>query len=901
MQYRLVADEWSINTEDWAIADEGVYVENPEFVYVKTDKEGKILFAIKIDGGIYYGAGVPQQVKDYIEDKISSLSLDEYEDIVAFLSDYLGSDTTLKVMIDGINDSISNLSNTKVDKEEGKSLIDAEYASSQSAIESPEFIEVTTDSEGKVLEGIQVDGTKVIGGDIKVLGNMKVSGVSYTIIKNPEYLAAWVDAENKVIFGLKADGKTYVGDADFLDEIKNNQEAIGEIKSYLANFNNLDIDALSSITTVYNPEFVEIKTDSEGKVLAGRTPDGAAFENVGFTTPKVSIDGHTIENFEDLEGRTEIITDSEGKIISYRDSDGVRHEEVGTETNNATVNHLNLTETGMTEFQQALKSAGFQPGGGGDASDRDYIELPEPKSYGLLNLIISELPNSSGSISEGYAEYYDFFGNSFKIACSVEPQGQTSKIFASTGGKGNYTLDLEKEVKFGTWVPQDSFHLKGCAKDCTRGILATSYKYAWKIMNALGAMPNRVLKKADSNITLTHASGDRFTDWPDDARCLPDGFPCELYVNGEYWGLYALQLKKHRKNYSMKKSDYTSFFLDADSFGMSYTNGAYKGGFWLGNIPWTGFEIKNPKDLICMDGSKYDGDNPKELIDSTSEHYNPSNSKHVGSAQTKAIIEAMSTKYLEVKSLIDNNDTIQAKSKFEEYFDYNACMFVYIYNCTMANGDSINKNTLWGVYKNGKIAPMLWDLDGMYGQGWTGLGAGSPGTGLWTGAYANSDWPLSLFWSLYENEIKDTYAELRDNGVLTIESWRECIYDMWVNRIGTEAYDRDIERWPGTPSYRKNLTNWNYWTELGQREGQGGLPLWDESTEYSANDEVVINMGYPNYYMRYKAVVSNTDICPVTGFYDGFPTVGGFYDSPKRFEKWMTEQINLCDETLNNN
>ena len=67
MQYRLTADEWSTDTNDWAIYSESVYVENPEYVYVKTDREGKILWAIKIDGGIYYGAGVPQQIIDYIE------------------------------------------------------------------------------------------------------------------------------------------------------------------------------------------------------------------------------------------------------------------------------------------------------------------------------------------------------------------------------------------------------------------------------------------------------------------------------------------------------------------------------------------------------------------------------------------------------------------------------------------------------------------------------------------------------------------------------------------------------------------------------------------------------------------------------------------------------------------
>ena len=79
---------------------------------------------------------------------------------------------------------------------------------------------------------------------------------------------------------------------------------------------------------------------------------------------------------------------------------------------------------------------------------------------------------------------------------------------------------------------QDSFHLKGCAKDVTRGFLATSYKWAYKMMNYLDAKPNRALLEDDSNITTTQSSGDRFTDWGDDARCISDGFPVEVYVNG---------------------------------------------------------------------------------------------------------------------------------------------------------------------------------------------------------------------------------------------------------------------------------------------------------------------------------------------------------------------------------
>ena len=146
VQYRLMADEFTTDITQWSIADEGVYVENPEFIYVETDAAGKILWAIKIDGSIYYGAGVPQQVIDYIEEKIAELSLDEYEDIVAFLTDYLGSGTTLKTLLD-----------SKLDAEG----LDPETLGTVQAVENPEWLSVTIDSKGKILGGRKQDGTVV--------------------------------------------------------------------------------------------------------------------------------------------------------------------------------------------------------------------------------------------------------------------------------------------------------------------------------------------------------------------------------------------------------------------------------------------------------------------------------------------------------------------------------------------------------------------------------------------------------------------------------------------------------------------------------------------------------------------------------------------------------------------
>jgi hypothetical protein len=300
----------------------------------------------------------------------------------------------------------------------------------------------------------------------------------------------------------------------------------------------------------------------------------------------------------------------------------------------------------------------------------------------------------------------------------------------------------------------------------------------------------------------------------------------------------------------------------------------------------------------------FDGDAPKELLGSETTGYDAESKAYKGSAQAKAIIRGFSTKYLEVKELIDNNNIEGAKVKFNENFDYNACMLVYIFNCLMKNGDSIKKNTLWGTWKNGKIAPMLWDIDGVYGTDWWGGTCDAPGANMWAGGYATSAWPLSFMWTLYQDEIKAAYAELRSHGIIDMNTWKSIVFG-WANQIGTEAFDRDIERWPEMPSYRENYTNTEYWQEYGSSSAYSTYPTWDENTSYSVGDIVVIKI-HPSvsWYLRYRAVKASdaqNPQPPVTKLYDACPQVGGYYDSPRRMEKWMEEQIRLCDIVMEYN
>ena len=84
--------------------------------------------------------------------------------------------------------------------------------------ENSQFLSVVIDQENKIVEGIQIDGSKLYGGDVHVLGSFFLKDVKYTVISNhPEWIMAIVDAENKIAFGIKKNGKT-CADIEGLDE-----------------------------------------------------------------------------------------------------------------------------------------------------------------------------------------------------------------------------------------------------------------------------------------------------------------------------------------------------------------------------------------------------------------------------------------------------------------------------------------------------------------------------------------------------------------------------------------------------------------------------------------------------------------------------------------------------------
>lgn len=100
---------------------DGVEVTNPVWLWVITDKDGRVLGGVKADGSIEWAIGIPKPIKDELD--------------------------SLTLTVAG-----------KVNKVVGKSLIDSIVADATISFDNPDYLYLMTDENGKIVIGIKKDG-----------------------------------------------------------------------------------------------------------------------------------------------------------------------------------------------------------------------------------------------------------------------------------------------------------------------------------------------------------------------------------------------------------------------------------------------------------------------------------------------------------------------------------------------------------------------------------------------------------------------------------------------------------------------------------------------------------------------------------------------------------------------
>lgn len=754
------------NAIDELVNNLGHYETNEEWLRAYTDAEGKFLWGIRVDGSIDWAVGIPKPIQKVLNEIIAN-----NETFQQTLTEAMDA---YKATID---EKVAVIDEKKVDKEEGKSLIEDEVKECFRVIENEEFIMAVVDSENRLLFGIYRDSGK----PYYPLNEM------YHVEQNEEFFAVWLDATNHVLLGIRRDGEI-IGEIHAVNTLKqvisqlqsdvaSLQEKVGTIDTNLKEL--LDVFSLQE-----NPEYLAVEQDAEGKILSATNADGSHYIH----NAKSETIPTEFEHIEDPEGRTEIVTDAEGKVIGYRDSEGTYHNLLPVNFDS-----IEITPKGLSDLAKSLKGHGVDII---DWSGEDVVEIPNPTSCAIVNLTTDSQAESKTANIKCYIEFWDKHGNYFKKPIILNAQGSSSMAYDFK----NQSLDLDdgSKLKIGNWLPMDSFHLKKFFIDVFRGQCIAGYWLGEQIYQTRPYGQRRPWDYLKATPSYNgSASGNFSEDFANGALSHPDGFPCKVFFNGVNAGIYSFNIKKDRSNYNCNKKNQKNIILDG-ALGSAFFNA--NGDSTKGNTEkgfWADFEVRNPKISKDIDGNPYDGDSPTE----PSEDY----------AEAKGYITAL-TKVLPAIKAASTKES--KKEIFSKSFNVDFFIDYFLHAQVTYNYDGFFKNWIW-LCNDGKLwTPTLYDLDSLFGQHWNGT-ENVGGTSDILGA--SEDLPSGVLLSLYKSEIELRYKELRDKAIFSVDNIIGLL-EKWINKCGIENLKEDIteitlgraiksdgsilENVPVTPSYR---------------------------------------------------------------------------------------------------
>lgn len=334
-----VVDKVAIKDEEGALVETPFrYIQNEEFIFAKVDAEDRLLFGIQCDGTPVFGK--TSAVEDRLQSQVNLLAervatimgdedttnvIDTMSELKKFFAEIENTETLTSILanLNSLNtkfgEDIKSLQDTKVDKEDGKSLIEDEVKECFKVIENDEFIHAVVDSEDRLLFAIYRDTGKLYF----PLNEM------YHVEQNEEFFALWLDADNHVLLGIRRDGQI-IGEIHAVNALKqvitqlqadltSLQEKVGTIDTNLKEL--LDVFSLQE-----NPEYMAVEIDSEGKVLSATNPDGSkTFYTPIIPKSSIKFDDRTIYE-DEVEDYKELLLDSDNKILRYTDKNGVVHE-----------------------------------------------------------------------------------------------------------------------------------------------------------------------------------------------------------------------------------------------------------------------------------------------------------------------------------------------------------------------------------------------------------------------------------------------------------------------------------------------------------------------------------------------------------------------------------------------
>lgn len=351
-------------------------------------------------------------------------------------------------------------------------------------------------------------------------------------------------------------------------------------------------------------------------------------------------------------------------------------------------------------------------------------------------------------------------GGQFLFKCKgiMAIQGQGSASYPKKGYEIDFfnIKDEKLIIKWGNMHPVDAINFKAFYSDPTMTRDVSAGRLWYKIRTSR-PFPSSFI--ADFN--YNNSSNNSKYLYYDDALFYAEGFPMRMTSNGNPFGLFVWRMKKKRENYRMDSANLNNIFLD------SAVNTGINLAAPFNPANW---DLKSPK----LSGYEEAGNIPNAIVlASINRFFNWTTACEAGTVNMRNTYQD----YLNLDSFIDYLITCEALLSVDSAIN----------NLELMTWDGLR----WSI--------CIYDQDNS--------------AGFFSSAFLSPTEPNNFntpFWnrikSVFSVEIKARYTELRNNGVLSMNT----IYDIYA----------EIPRKIPTDYYIENLSLWGW---AGQESGNTSL------------------------------------------------------------------------------
>ena len=395
-------------------------------------------------------------------------------------------------------------------------------------------------------------------------------------------------------------------------------------------------------------------------------------------------------------------------------------------------------------------------------------KIYKPVTMAELGLPIIDLNGDLSTVTKnGYVDIpfsYEDASQRFECIAKVKIQGASSAGYP----KKNYSIKLydDDETKHKvtikeSWGKQFKYCLKANWVD---------YSQARNVVSG----------QLYGDVIATRSYVDELTDLPSGGAI--DGFPCVVYNNGTFLGLYTFNIPKDKWMFDMKDSDEKNQAIVMavtwnEEVAMRREFPYDPNGNWTGSNSWE-IEYASNEDSLVDSNTVWVAESLNRLIRFTLE-----------------------------------NDGEAFKNGIHDYLDVDKTIDSILHTFFICADDNVSKNILWATYDGVHWFSSVYDMDGTWGMQWNGnisfrdgkrhpisnLGNNVPGTNGYNYQY-NLLWE-KIYINFYD-QLVERYWQLRQS-VYTVEHITSR-FEAFFNQIPDFVRRAERERWTGVPSQNED-------------------------------------------------------------------------------------------------